>query len=201
MSTSRQSHAGGLFVWQRREAARLDEIDVDLEALRSMSPMVRAYRPRVVLGVPGDDVHVVANRMAHRLLTALGFAVNNLGVMVTETELVDAVSDGVDAVILSSINGHALGNCGEVPALLSRLGIDVPVYIGGNLAVGVQSWPLVQRRFLDLGFQRVFTSGESLPCGLATITAELLERLAMGGAEQGQLLGRRPNPAADRCPA
>ena len=36
---------------------------------------------------------------------------------------------------------------------------DILIYVGGNLVVGKQPWGEVERRFLDMGFDRAFSPG------------------------------------------
>jgi methylaspartate mutase sigma subunit len=145
------------------------------ERLAALAPAVQREGLSVVIGVPGDDVHVVANKVAEALLTALGYEVVNLGVLVPVAAFVEAAGE-VDAaaVVLSSLNGHALANCGELPRELERAGLQLPVYLGGNVSVGRQDWDPVERRFYDLGFARLFPPHATLPDGVAEFSADLL---------------------------
>ncbi len=62
---------------------------------------------------------------------------------------------------------------------------DILLYIGGNLVVGKQDWSSVERRFLDMGFDRAFPPG--------TRTNEVIESLARDFAARAI-----DNGAADR---
>jgi methylaspartate mutase sigma subunit len=165
---------------QDRERRRL------VAALHELAPEVRRRGLRVVIGVPGDDVHVAAIRMAERLLEAVGYEVVNLGVMVGVAEIVEACRRFAPAaVVLSSSNGHALANCGEVPALLAAAGIEAPVYLGGRLVVGRQDWLDVRGRFEGLGFRGVFAPWVSLPEGVLDVSRDLLALPEAGRIELG----------------
>jgi methylaspartate mutase sigma subunit len=145
----------------------------------ALAARVREAGLRVALAVPGDDVHVVANQLAESVLKALGYEVVNLGVLVPVAELVEtAAAERPDAILLSSLNGHALANCGELPARLRDAEIDVPVFLGGNLSVGQERWAVTERRFAALGFARTFSPEVDLLSGLGTISAALLSRAA-----------------------
>ena len=145
------------------------------ESLTALAPRIRDLGLSVVIGVPGDDVHVVANKLAEALLAAVGYEVTNVGVLVPEREFVAAALDRKpSALVLSSVNGHALMNCGQIPRALAEAGSSVPVYLGGNLSVGAGQWPQVERRFEALGFARVFPPHTRLPEGIGEISAELL---------------------------
>lgn len=189
--SARNAH---VFAWERRHLARSQQARGQLAALRALVPAIEARSPKVLIGVPGDDVHVVANRLTERLLRAIGYRVVNLGVMAREDDFVRACDTGdPDAIIISSINGHALGNCGGLPARLAAAGFDVPLYLGGNLVVGNQPWETVHQRFIDLGFRAVFAPWQSLPEGMVPISTEVLARRApLRGIDVGgtALLGR-----------
>jgi methylaspartate mutase sigma subunit len=157
-------------------------------ALALLAPQIAARRLSLVLAVPGDDVHVVANALAERVLTAAGYAVTNLGVLVPEAELLaTAHAMRPTAIVLSSLNGHALVNCGALPRRLAAAGLATPVYLGGNLTVGGVDPAQLQRTFAPLGFARVFPPEVDLLTGAAEISHELLTaaasgRLGVGGA-------------------
>lgn len=145
--------------------------------LLALRPALEDARLRVVIGVPGDDVHVVANQMTEALLGAVGYEVTNLGVLAPLTAFVDAaIAVEPAAILLSSVNGHALTNCGALPSMLRTRGIDVPTFLGGTLSVGKEDWALVERRFAALGFARVFPPHADLVAGVAAISATLLQR-------------------------
>ena len=73
---------------------------------------------KVVTGVVGNDIHVVANRLIDISLQARGFEVFNLGVNTSLEEFIDAVVE-TDAKILliSSLNGEAEGWCRDLQFL------------------------------------------------------------------------------------
>jgi methylaspartate mutase sigma subunit len=120
--------------------------------------MSRLDGATVVLGGIGDDIHVVALKILERTLSDAGAEVRMLGVMTPAEEFVAAAADAqVDAIWISSSNGHAEFWCESLRSSLDGAGRDdLLLYIGGNLAVGKRRWETVHQRFLDLGFTRVY---------------------------------------------
>ena len=115
---------------------------------------------KVVTGVVGNDIHVVANRLIELSLQARGFEVFNLGVNTYLEEFVDAVIEtNADILLISSLNGEAEGWCREVKILKSKYGNlldDVVFMIGGNLVVGTGTAEDIVPRFKNYGFDLVF---------------------------------------------
>jgi len=115
---------------------------------------------KVVTGVVGNDIHVVANRLIDLSLQARGYEVFNLGVNTYLEEFFDAVIEtNADILLISSLNGEAEGWCREVNILKSRYGnlLDKVVFmIGGNLVVGTGDSDDIIPRFQNYGFDLVF---------------------------------------------
>jgi methylaspartate mutase sigma subunit len=131
---------------------------------------------RIVIGVIGNDIHIVANRVLARGLRQAGYTVCNLGVSVTPSDFVAAsIEFEADAVIISSINGE-----GEGWVQLLRQSFNVAerkntlLYIGGNLAVGDRPRAAVERNYLDLGFDRVYHRPSSMGVLLDDLANDLL---------------------------
>ncbi|ELZ14235.1 methylaspartate mutase subunit S [Halovivax asiaticus JCM 14624] len=111
----------------------------------------------VVLGVIGSDAHVVGVTILERALDAAGFEVVNLGVQTEQAEFVAAATDhDADAILVSSLYGHAQQDCTGFHDRLETAGVDAVTYIGGNLAVGQDDFAQTRATFESLGFDRVF---------------------------------------------
>ncbi|GAA5315122.1 MAG: hypothetical protein AseanaTS_03260 [Candidatus Pelagadaptatus aseana] len=113
---------------------------------------------KVVTGVVGNDIHVVANRLIDLSLKARGFEVFNLGVNTYLEEFFDAaVETGAEVLMISSLNGEAEGWGREVKALKSRYkGLDdLIMMIGGNLVVGSGKAEDIVPRYKNYGFDLV----------------------------------------------
>lgn len=131
----------------------------------------------IVMGVIGADVHAVGNRILEYAFSEAGFKVINLGVMVAQEEYIEAaIESDASAILVSSLYGHGELDCQGFKEKCIEAGLgDIPLYIGGNLVVGKQDFDEVKKKFLDLGFDRVYPPG-TLP---ATSIADLKEDLGV----------------------
>ncbi|MGV2873430.1 methylaspartate mutase subunit S [Colwellia sp. E150_009] len=113
---------------------------------------------KVVTGVVGNDIHVVANRLIELSLNARGYEVFNLGVNTYLEEFFDAVVEtGAEILMISSLNGEAEGWSREVKALKSKYkNLDnLIMMIGGNLVVGTGNAEDIVPRYKNYGFDIV----------------------------------------------
>lgn len=113
---------------------------------------------KVVTGVVGNDIHVVANRLIELSLNARGYEVFNLGVNTYLEEFFDAVVEtGADVLMISSLNGEAEGWSREVKLLKAKYkNLDnLIMMIGGNLVVGTGSAEDIVPRYKNYGFDIV----------------------------------------------
>jgi len=113
---------------------------------------------KVVTGVVGNDIHVVANRLIDISLEERGFEVFNLGVNTYLEEFMDAVIEtDADVLLISSLNGEAEGWCRDLQILKSQYDFkNVAFMIGGNLAVGEMDPAELIPKFQNYGFDLVF---------------------------------------------
>lgn len=87
---------------------------------------------RVVIATVKGDVHDIGKNIVSLVVSCNGFEVNDLGVRVDETTIVDhAQATGAYAVLLSGLISPSLGEMVKVCAELERRGMTVPVIIGG----------------------------------------------------------------------
>lgn len=113
---------------------------------------------KVVTGVVGNDIHVVANRLMELSLHARGFEVFNLGVNTYLEEFFDAVVEtGADILLISSLNGEAEGWGREVKPLKAKYKHleGLTMMIGGNLVVGSGNSEDIVPRYKNYGFDLV----------------------------------------------
>lgn len=133
---------------------------------------------KVVTGVVGNDIHVVANRLIELSLNARGFEVFNLGVNTYLEEFFDAVVEtNADVLLISSLNGEAEGWAREIQLLKSKYKNleNLVMMIGGNLIVGTGDPDEITSRFKNYGFDLVFHQVD-LNIGLDTLEKFLQER-------------------------
>lgn len=117
----------------------------------------------IVLGVIGADCHAVGNKILDRFFTDQGFSVTNLGVMVSQDEFIDAaIETGAEAILVSSLYGHAEIDCEGFRDRCIERGLDhIVLYIGGNLSVGKADRLVVESTFKKMGFDRVFPAPQN----------------------------------------
>lgn len=125
----------------------------------------------LVTGVIGFDTHIVGNRILSMALEEAGYKVVALGALTPADEFIKAaVETAADAIMVSSLYGQGELDCRGFRDLCIEAGIEgILLYVGGNLVVGKQPWPEVEKRFLDMGFDRAFPPG--------TRTREVIEAL------------------------
>ncbi|HMB50770.1 methylaspartate mutase subunit S [Natronoarchaeum rubrum] len=142
----------------------------------------------VILGVIGSDAHVVGITILEQALRAAGFDVVNLGVQTSQEDFITAADDAdAEAVLISSLYGHAEQDCQGFRERLDEAGLDVLTYIGGNLAVGQDDFEETRRKFRELGFDRVFDSETDPEDAIAALRQDL--QLAATEAERHRVEG------------
>lgn len=132
---------------------------------------------KVVTGVVGNDIHVVANRLIDISLQERGFEVFNLGVNTYLEEFMDAVIEtDADVLLISSLNGEAEGWCRDLRLIKSQYDFSKVVFmIGGNLGVGEMDAEELGPKYRAYGFDLVFHQVD-LNVGLDKLEAYLKER-------------------------
>ena len=107
-------------------------------SLKRIRKRLTSKKNTIVIGVSKSDVHVMPNLLTHQLLDELGFQVINLGACTTVDEFVSAYANNqnVKAIIISSLNGHALKDLEGFNKEKKKYNIICPVFLFGNLSVG-----------------------------------------------------------------
>jgi len=132
-------------------------------------------RKRIVLGVIGSDVHAVGNVILYHAFTEAGFDVTNLGVMVSQEEFIGAaIETDAEAIIVSSLYGHGELDCRGMRDKCIESGLDnILLYVGGNIVVGKQPFEEVEKRFKNMGFDKVFGPGTAPETTIAALKKDL----------------------------
>jgi len=142
--------------------------------------------PTVVLGVIGSDCHSVGNKILDAFFTEKGFAVVNLGVMVSQDEFIDAaIEAGAGAILVSSLYGHGEIDCAGLRDRCVERGLEhIVLYVGGNLVVGKVPREIVERKFLAMGFDRIFMPSDDLEEAARLLASDIEKRRQDATAEQ-----------------
>lgn len=135
-------------------------------------------KTKIILGVIGADCHAVGNRILDYALTAAGFEVINLGVLVPQEEFVNAaVETDAKAILVGSLYGHGEIDCCGLRERCSETGIgDMLLYVGGNLVVGKADSAEVITKFKAMGYDRVYIPGTLPEEVVSDLKVDLVQR-------------------------
>lgn len=119
----------------------------------------------LVTGVIGSDTHIVGNRILSMALEEAGYSIVTLGALTPADEFIKAaIETAADGIMVSSLYGQGELDCRDFRDLCVEAGLeDILLYVGGNLVVGKTPWEVVEKRFLDMGFDRAFPPGTRTP--------------------------------------
>ncbi|MCE2491642.1 MAG: methylaspartate mutase subunit S [Alphaproteobacteria bacterium] len=119
----------------------------------------------LVTGVIGSDTHIVGNRILSMALEEAGYSIVILGALTPADEFIKAaIETAADGIMVSSLYGQGELDCRGFRELCVEAGLDdILLYVGGNLVVGKTPWEVVEKRFLDMGFDRAFPPGTRTP--------------------------------------
>lgn len=129
----------------------------------------------IVIGVIGADVHAVGNKIIDYTLTNEGYNVVNVGVLSTQEDFINAaIESNAKIILVSSLYGQGEIDCRGLRDKCIEAGLDdILLYVGGNIVVGKQDFVEVEKRFTDMGFNRVFPPGTPINVVLPTIKKDL----------------------------
>jgi len=141
----------------------------------------------IVTGVIGSDTHIVGNRILSMALERAGYKVVSLGALTPAADFVKAaIETNAAAILVSSLYGQGELDCRGFRDLCIEAGLEgILLYVGGNLVVGKQSWPEVEQRFLDMGFDRAAAPGTRIETVLAWLAQDLAARGAHRASQPG----------------
>ena len=129
----------------------------------------------IVIGVIGADVHAVGNRIIEYTLTREGFNVVNIGVLSSQEDFINAaIETNASMILVSSLYGHGELDCRGLREKCIEAGIgNILLYVGGNIVVGKQDFKEVEKRFKDMGFNRVYPPGTPIEAVIPDIKKDL----------------------------
>lgn len=132
----------------------------------------------LVTGVIGSDTHIVGNRILSMALESAGYKVIALGALTPAGDFVKAaVETNADGIMVSSLYGQGELDCRGFRDLCVEAGLDdILLYVGGNLVVGKQSWPEVEKKFTNMGFDRAVPPGTRAEQVIALLAGDFAAR-------------------------
>ncbi len=123
----------------------------------------------IVIGTIGSDAHMIGGWVLTKAFKEAGFGVTFLGAVVPQEEFVNAaIETAADAILVSSMYGMGVLDCEGLRDRCIEAGLkNIILYAGGTVAAPLElerNWPEIERRFSEMGFNRVFrntvTAGE-----------------------------------------
>ena len=128
----------------------------------------------VVIGTIGQDAHMIGGWVLSEAFKEAGFKVSFLGAVVPQEDFINAaVETDAAAILISSSYGMGIIDCEGMRDKCLEAGLDnIILYAGGSVAALADletNWPAIERRFMEMGFNRVFkntTSAEEAVCFL-----------------------------------
>jgi len=131
--------------------------------------------PRLVIGVIGDDIHIVGNRIMQLALEESGCRVFNLRTRNRPEHFVQAALEvNAHAVFVSSLNGEGEHWCADFRRPFQTLGLGhVLLYVGGNVVVGSRPEPEVVSLFKSYGFDRVYHQRPDIGAAIIDLFTDL----------------------------
>ena len=134
-----------------------------------------ADRPRVVIGVIGDDIHIVGNRIMQLALEESGCEVFNLRTRNRPEHFCQAALEtNADAIFISSLNGEGEYWCADFRQRLQAIDFgQILLYVGGNVVVGNRPEPEVVALFKGYGFDRVYHQRPDIGAAIVDLFEDL----------------------------
>jgi methylaspartate mutase sigma subunit len=132
----------------------------------------------VVIGTIGLDAHMIGGWVLQKTFSEAGFKVAFLGAVVPQEEFINAAIEiNADAILVSSMYGMGIIDCEGLRDKCIEAGIpDIILYAGGTVAAPLeleQNWPEIERRFREMGFNRVFRNTTSAADAVNILKSDL----------------------------
>ena len=138
----------------------------------------REINKSVFIGTIGADAHIIGGWVLSKAFEDAGFKVAFLGAVVPQKDFINAAIEiNADAILVSSMYGMGLIDCEGFRAKCIEAGLDdIILYVGGTVAAPLElerNWPDIQKRFREIGFNRVFKNTCTASEAVATLKADL----------------------------
>lgn len=132
----------------------------------------------VVIGTIGLDAHMIGGWVLQKTFSEAGFKVAFLGAVVPQEAFINAAIEiNADAILVSSMYGMGIIDCEGLRDKCIEAGIpDIILYAGGTVAAPLEldkNWPEIERRFQDMGFNRVFRNTTTADDAVRTLKSDL----------------------------
>ncbi len=138
----------------------------------------RKVNRSIVIGTIGADAHMIGGWVLAKAFESAGFKVTFLGAVVPQDDFINAAIEvDADAILVSSMYGMGLLDCEGFRAKCVEAGLkEIILYVGGTVAAPLElerNWPDIERRFREIGFNRVFKNTCTASEAVAVLKADL----------------------------
>jgi methylaspartate mutase sigma subunit len=138
----------------------------------------REINKSIVIGTIGSDAHMIGGWVLAKAFEDAGFKVAFLGAVVPQKDFINAAIEvSADAILVSSMYGMGLLDCEGFREKCIEAGLkDIILYVGGTVAAPLElerNWPDIERRFREIGFNRVFKNTCTANEAVAVLKADL----------------------------
>lgn len=132
----------------------------------------------VVIGTIGLDAHMIGGWVLQKTFSEAGFKVAFLGAVVPQEAFINAAIEiNADAILVSSMYGMGIIDCEGLRDKCIEAGIpDIILYAGGTVAAPLEldkNWPEIERRFEEMGFNRVFRNTTTAEDAVSILKSDL----------------------------
>jgi methylaspartate mutase sigma subunit len=138
----------------------------------------RKATANIVIGTIGADAHMIGGWVLAKAFEDAGFKVTFLGAVVPQEGFINAAIEvNADAILVSSMYGMGLLDCEGFREKCIEAGLkDITLYVGGTVAAPLElerNWPDIERRFREIGFNRVFKNTCTASEAVTVLKADL----------------------------
>ena len=138
----------------------------------------RKVNKSVVIGTIGADAHMIGGWVLSKAFEEAGFKVAFLGACVPQEDFVKAAIEvDADAILVSSMYGMGILDIKGLRERCIEAGLDdILIYAGGCLVAPLElekEWPVIQKRFREMGIDRVFKNTCMASEAVETLKADL----------------------------
>ena len=138
----------------------------------------RQVNKSIVIGTIGADAHMIGGWVLAKAFENEGFKVAFLGAVVPQQDFINAAIEvDADAILVSSMYGMGLLDCEGLRDKCIEAGLDdIIIYVGGTVAAPLElerNWPDIERRFREIGVDRVFKNTCTAEEAVAMLKADL----------------------------
>lgn len=132
----------------------------------------------VVIGTIGLDAHMIGGWVLQKTFSEAGFKVAFLGAVAPQEAFINAAIEiNADAILVSSMYGMGIIDCEGLRDKCIEAGIpDIILYAGGTVAAPLEldkNWPEIERRFEEMGFNRVFRNTTTAEDAVSILKSDL----------------------------